>query len=454
MSMLNKTAGWRWCAIALAWAAASLAIAEPADVFLDLERQFRDPPMEARRLTGPLFWLHGDESPDQLRATLQKVVEGGNGMFVAESRPHNDWLGPGWYRDLDVCVEFARRHNLQMIIFDDYWWPSQMMGGRVPPQYGSKNLVVATEKVTGPQAISRPGYADEHLISVVAGRITDGDAVDAATLVNLTASVKNGTLAWEAPAGDWQIMKFTWAFAGASGAQRKYISVDGASPECVNWFIQTVYQPHYDRYQDDFGKTIVGFFYDEPETQGDWGSDLPVLAAERGQNLDKLLVGYKFKLAGDAGIAARYEYLDLFAEAWGRTMYGGMARWCRDHGVISMGHFMEHGGDMFRRDMSGGNMMQLQKHSDMGGIDLVCHQVYPGQRNMGVYQMPKIASSISHTYNKTDDIALCEIYGGYDQRLTYPNMKWLADWHHVRGVNLLNTHSFNPRAPYDRDYPP
>jgi hypothetical protein len=179
-----------------------------------------------------------------------------------------------------------------------------------------------------------------------------------------------------------------------------------------------------------------------------------VVAAERGQNLDKLLVGYKFKLAGDAGIAARYEYLDLFAEAWGRTMYGGMARWCRDHGVISMGHFMEHGGDMFRRDMSGGNMMQLQKHSDMGGIDLVCHQVYPGQRNMGVYQMPKIASSISHTYNKTDDIALCEIYGGYDQRLTYPNMKWLADWHHVRGVNLLNTHSFNPRAPYDRDYPP
>jgi hypothetical protein len=30
-------------------------------------------------------------------------------------------------------------------------------------------------------------------------------------------------------------------------------------------------------------------------------------------------------------------------------------------------------------------------------------------------------------------------------------MKWLADWHQVRGVNLMNTHSFNPRAPYDRD---
>jgi len=27
----------------------------------ELERQFRELPMEARRLTGPLFWLHGDE---------------------------------------------------------------------------------------------------------------------------------------------------------------------------------------------------------------------------------------------------------------------------------------------------------------------------------------------------------------------------------------------------------
>jgi hypothetical protein len=119
-----------------------------------------------------------------------------------------------------------------------------------------------------------------------------------------------------------------------------------------------------------------------------------------------------------------------------------------------MGHFMEHEGCFFSRTMSGGNMMQLQKYSDMGGIDLVCRQLYPGERKMGIYQTPKMASSISHTYNKKDDIAFSEIYGGYDQDLTYPQMKWLADWHQVRGVNFLIPHSFNPRAPYDKDYPP
>ena len=28
--------------------------------------------------------------------------------------------------------------------------------------------------------------------------------------------------------------------------------------------IDVVYEPHFERYQDDFGKTFVGFFSDEP----------------------------------------------------------------------------------------------------------------------------------------------------------------------------------------------
>lgn len=433
----------------------ALAASEPKEPdWATLEKQFRELPMEARHLTGPLFWMHGTESQAQLEGELQKVVEGGNGIFTTEPRPHKDWLGEGWYRDLDICLNFARKNELKMIIYDDHWWPSQMMGGRVPPQYGSKLLEAAAVKVTGPKKLSEAGYGDEGLISVIAGKEAGGDAIDGASLVNLTTSVKGGTLTWDVPAGDWRIMKFAWKFKGKRGGQQQMISVDGADRECVDWFIKTVYQPHYDRFKADFGKTIVGYFYDEPETQGDWGSDMRTLATERKLDLDRMLVAYKFKLAGEEQTAAFYGYLDLFAEAWGRTMYGGMSKWCREHNVFSMGHFMEHGNDIFSRGMSGGNMMQLQKYSDMGGIDLVCRQVYPGQRNMGLYQMPKIASSISHTYNKADDVAFCEIYGGYNQVLTYPQMKWLADWHHVRGVNLLIPHSFNPRAPYDKDYPP
>ena len=419
----------------------------------DLEKQFDTLPMETRRLTGPLFWMHGDETRGQLQGELQKVLDGHNGTFTAEPRPHKDWLGEGWYRDLSINLDFARKNDLTMFIYDDWWWPSQMMGGRVPPQYGSKRLLATELRVDGPKVVRETGYADPNLIKVIAGREIEG-GLDGARLVDLTSSVKEGTLQWNAPAGAWRVMKFSWQFNGTKGGQQKYVSVDGADPACVAWFIKTVYQPHYDRFKSDFGKTITGYFYDEPETQGDWGSDFPKLVAERKLDLNKLLVAYKFKLAGDDQTAARYGYLDTFAESWGRTMYGGMARWCREHKVVSIGHFMEHGNDIFSRDMSGGNMMQLLKYSDMGGMDLVCGQLQPGNRNMGEYQMPKMASSISHTYNKDKDIAFCEIFGGYNQGLTYPTMKWLTDWHQVRGVNFLIPHSFNPRAPYDGDFPP
>jgi alpha-L-rhamnosidase len=453
MKILTRmTLGAIWASLSIALASLTSGAGEPS--IAAVEKQFRELPMEARRLTGPLFWMHGTETRAQLEGELQKVLEGGNGIFTAEPRPHKDWLGEGWYQDLAICLEFAKKNDLKMIIYDDWWWPSQMMGGRVPPQYGSKRLEAASVTLEGPKALNEASYGDSNLVAVVAGRVVEGDALDGKSLVTLTASIENGTLKWAVPAGKWSIMKFTWRFNGTKGGQKKYISVDGASPDCVAWFIKAVYQPHYDRFGKDFGKTIVGYFYDEPETQGDWGSDVPVLIAERKQDLSKLLVGYKFKLAGEEQTAAFQTYLNSFADSWGRTMYGGMAKWCKAHNVFSMGHFMEHGSCMFSRTMSAGNMMQLQSHSDMGGIDLVCRQLYPGNRPMGSYQMPKIASSLSHTYNKANDIAFCEIFGGYSQTLTYPQMKWLADWHQVRGVNLLIPHSFNPRAPFDKDYPP
>jgi len=419
----------------------------------EVEKQFRELPMEARRLTGPLFWLHGDETQAQLERELQKSLEGGNGTFTCESRPHNDWLGPNWYRDLDICLQFAKKNNQTMYIFDEKWWPSQMIGGKVPPEYGSKTMVADAVPAVGPKQFTAPGYGGKEFIAAVAGKEGDG-GIDGASLVDLAANIKDGTLTWDVPAGTWRIMKFTWQFSGAKGMQQRMVAVDGASRECVDWFIRKVYQPHYDRFKDDFGKTIAGYFYDEPETPGDWGSDVMKLLAERKVDWKKALVAWKFKLAGEEQIAAKYQYADAFAEAWGRTMYGGMSQWCREHKVVSMGHFMEHGNDLFNRQLCAGNMFQLQKYSDRGGIDLVCQQFYPGQKKHGLWQMAKLGSSITHTYNKTDDITMCEMFGAYGQNITYPQMKWLTDQMQVRGVNFMIPHSFNPRAPHDTDCPP
>jgi len=420
--------------------------------FDTLEKQFRKLPPDARRLTGPLFWLHGDESKERLEEYVAKVAEGGNGCLTTESRPHKDWLGEGWFRDLAICLEAARKHNLQMWIFDEKWWPSGEVGGTVPAQYGSKRLSAEARDVEGPAAFTLDDCGGPNIVAVLAGKIT-GDGIDPDSLVDLAGSVRDGKLTWEAPAGKWKVMKFTWA---AVPVGNRYL-VDGASQEAVDWYLKTVYQPHYDRFKDDFGKHIVGFFYDEPETHGDWGTEVMKVLAERGVDFKQALVAFKFKLAGESQVAARYQYLDAFAEAWGRTMYGGITRWCRERNVKSIGHWLEHANVYVHPNLCAGNMFQLQKYSDMGGIDAVFDQFKIGQRvarDAPCWQTPKLGSSITHAYGKPDDITMVEIFGARGQDLTYPEMKWWTDHMHVSGVNFMIPHSFNPRAPRDTDCPP
>lgn len=423
-----------------------------------LEQQFRELPMDAKRLTGPLFWLHGDETKERLESYLDRVAESGNGTFTAESRPHSDWLGEGWYRDLGICLESARRLNLTMWIFDEKWWPSQGIGGKVPPRYAAKKLQAEPTNLVGPRVLEMEGFGGEHYVAALAGQVTSDGKIEGKSLLDLATFVHDGRLRWSAPAGSWRVMKFTHTLAPGLGQQGgRQLSVDGASRDCVEWFLQTVYQPHYDRFKKDFGKTIRGFFYDEPETRGDWGTELNRVLDEWGIDWKRAYVAHKFELAGEEQAAARYQYLDALAEAWGRTMYGGMTRWCHDHGVKSIGHFMEHGNLYLHSDFCAGDMMRLQRYSDMGALDAVFTQFIMGQRearNPPVWQTPKLASSISHVFAKPDDVTMVEIFGARGQDLTYPEMKWWTDHMQVSGVNFTIPHSFNPRAPYDRDCPP
>lgn len=418
------------------------------------EAQFRELPREARRLTGPLFWLHGDESPERLRETLAKVAEGGNGMFTAESRPHKDWLGSGWYRDLAVCLDAAKSLDLQMWIFDEEWWPSGEVGGRVPEEFSSKRLGIrGAARVEGgkPIDLALEG-SGEKLIAVLAGQEQGDEQINADSILDLTANVKEGRLEWTPPPGKWRILPVSWEYAPVRRGRRL---VDGASQKAVDWYIETVYQPHHDHFGADFGKTIQGYFYDEPETIGDWGTEVIPELSRRGVDWKKAVVAYKVGLSDPALDAAyKYQYRYAFAEAWGRTLFGGITAWCRAHGVRSFGHFLEHNHEYLHPLLCAGDMMQLQKYSDMGGIDAVFKQFVPGQKDDSTYQSPKLGSSISHAYGKADDLAMVEIYGARGQDVSYPEIKWWCDLMHVSGINVHVPHSFNPRAPYDTDCPP
>ena len=410
----------------------------------DIVQDFREPQGAVRENTGPLFWLHGTETEARLREMVGRVAESGQGILTIESRPHIDWMRAGWWRDVDIVLDECKKRGVKMMVFDDYWWPSQGMGGKypIPEKYQCRDIKAAVF-VKG----AAPEKVENEICRVVATETMKG-------------FFRLG------PDGDKTIV-YSWhvppkgRVQGLGGSQGRFAYVNGLDEEAVDWFLANYYQPYYDRYRSSFEDgTIPGFFFDEPETMGVWGPTLEKELAARGENVGELLTAFKFRLADpEAQKRAIYRYHDARAEVWGRTMYGRQSDWCRKHGVFSSGHFMEHAGCFYSLAMSGGNVMQLMKYVEVPGIDLVCRQYYPHQREdrgrqIDFGQMPKYGSSTAHVYNRHNGKNWCEIFGAYGQDITYPQMKWLCDWHQYQGCYYMIPHSFNPKAPYDTDCPP
>jgi len=413
----------------------TLAMAAVLGATAGVREDFAAPQGAVRENTGPLFWLHGDETEARLREYVGRVAESGQSILTIESRPHIDWMCAGWWRDVDIVLDECKKRGMKMMVFDDYWWPSQGMGGKypIPEKYQCRDV-----KGTVYWSHEAPEKVPNEVARIVVKEVDKG-------------VFKPG------PDGDKTII-YTWF---TSKGNYRFPTVNGLDEEAVDWFISQYYQPYYDRYAKEFKDgTIPGFFFDEPQFRSWWGDALAMELKASGDDVGELLTAHKFKLADPEDQArARYRYLDARAEVWGRTMYGRQSEWCRKHGVYSSGHFLEHDNCYYSTVLAGGNVMQQMKYVEVPGVDLVVRQYYPNQREsvrhqIAFGQMPKYSSSVAHVYNRHNGKNWCEIFGAYGQDITYPQMKWLLDWHQYQGCYYLIPHSFNPRAPYDRDCPP
>lgn len=410
----------------------------------NLKANFLDLPM-AKRLTGPLFWQHGDETDQKNRDYVKIMQEGGNGHFTIESRPHSDWLGPGWYDDCQKILNDANLYGMKAYIFDEKWFPSFYVDNRVPAEHRARVLQQSAVDVTGPATYNGSGYSGSTYVTAIAGKVVSSQ-IDGSTLTDLTPYITSGNLSWSVPSGSWKIIKFTW------GHTSSYL--DLATQTAADWFVNYVVKPHY----DNTGATnIAGFFYDEPEYHGNWGIGMEADFTAKGVDYKKCMVSRFYTLAGEDQKKATYEFYEVLGDRVGRIGYGTYRGFLNARGGKLIGHFDEDDwiGPIGYLDHGRGaiNLMEVQKYSDMGGIDIVCDQVHRRQRPIPEYQLPKLASSISHINNKTDHLGFNEIYGGYGMGLTYDEMKWLSDWNTVQGLNIMVPHSFNPKYP-DTDYPP
>ena len=105
----------------------------------------------------PLFWQHGEDE-GELREEMARIQESGIGAVCMESRPHTDFCGPRWWRDMDIVMDEARRRGMKVWVMDDVHFPTGFANGWIRDRFPERKKVFLGERhidVVGPKAGAR-----------------------------------------------------------------------------------------------------------------------------------------------------------------------------------------------------------------------------------------------------------------------------------------------------------
>lgn len=446
----------------------------------------------------PFYWQHGNHH-DRIPEQIERIFRSGCRALCVESRPHPDFCGEGWWRDMDLILAECEKHSMKVWILDDKRFPSGFANGAIAnrhPDLRPWTIVERHVDVMGPvpkstlivpQAMSPKACEGETLFRVVAERRLPGGGQKLdGTAVDLTMFVKDGFLHWDIPDGCWRVF-YVWK--SHRGTNQDHI--DLTSSESCHVQLEAVYEPHWEHYSRHFGKTLAGFFSDEPQYHtwlvGDhlddkgmyhYGIGTEGLALPYSANIFEMIaepLGEKAldrigELWYDAPEAhkLRFAYMDALTRLYHSCFSRQVGDWCRAHGVEYIGHIIEDMNAHGRMGYGAGHYFRAIEGQDMGGIDIVLHQVMPGfadydhtmialggasSPDFFHYVLPKLASSISRLRPHMNGRAMCEVFGAYGWAEGARMMRWLMDFLLVRGVNHFVPHAFSPEFP-DPDCPP
>lgn len=452
----------------------------------------------------PFFWQHGEDE-EAIREEMARVHEAGIGAVCVEARPHPDFLGPKWWKDMDIIMEEARERGMQVWIFDDDHYPTGHAAGKVKeapeelhrlflgeryidaigPAQGT-SFLLDTLLLSGLRpTFSHSRYASgkNKLISVVAVRRDPANGTLLSDCVDITDLVHDGILYWDIPEGYWRVFIISENKDGGSEQQKDYLNP--LDRESVRILIDTVYEAFYDRYQADFGKTFAGFFSDEPGFYNDkttfdfhskpgkkaaplpWSREMPDLLE---QALGKDYRKHLYRLWHDAGEQTnfvRYTYMNIVSKLYGENFCSQIGEWCTAHGVEYIGHVLEDNNVHARLGSGAGHFFRALWGQHMSGIDVVLWQIVPGFDELSFskpggdtdseffhYGLAKLGVSLGHLDPKKQGRTMCEVYGAYGWAEGLKLMKWITDHMLVRGVNYFIPHSFSQKAFPDPDCPP
>jgi len=370
-----------------------------------LIEKFKNPDPEYR--SAP-FWSWNDKLDiKELKRQLDEMKSGGmiGGFIHSRVGLITPYLSKEWFECVKECVSYAKQLGIPIYLYDEDRWPSGFAGGLI------KNSKKYSMKLLKIKKIGKHKIKYE--------------------IIDLPPS------AWFNNTG----------------------YLDTCNKDAVKLFLDSTYELYKNTVGNEFNKTILGIFTDEPSyfSHGYAQRDKKHIYRPWTKNFDKLFhkrYGYDIKeniisLIENEGdyIKIRYDYYrllhELFLVNYGKQIY----EWCQQNNIPFTGHYLEEDTLASQTNLIGA-AMPFYEYMHKPGIDHLCRVIDP------VYLTIKQCSSVAHQLNKPR--VLSELFGCSGQNMTFLDRKWIGNWNTVLGINLYCPHLwlYSMAGERKRDYPP
>jgi len=417
----------------------------------EVKRVWKAPPPEYG--PEPYYGLNGLVDREVLQRDLDTAVKlGFHAVTVQPGRGNKEaYLSPEYFALFKILVEEAKKRDLRVWIIDDAGYPSGFAGGLIT----DKKPELRMQALSISQRIPVKGGAT---LNQTVGPDTVAATAVSATGERVPVAVKDGKIAWTAPAGsDYTVDVVEHVFrtsptASATNLTRQKDTTqsleDYMDPAATMAWIQFTHEGYYKAIPEEFGKTIIGFRGDEPDYsiaglpwtpkffdrfQQEKGYDArPYVAAMllssggRGEAAVKLT---------DAELRAKADYYDVFSLMFRDGFFKPQGEWCAAHGVEYQVH-LNHEEMEMQLVRSEGDFMRDMKYVQVPGIDAIWHQIWTDT----IADYPRLASSAAHIYGHPRSFT--ESFGAYRPAPDLAMARYVLLEQIVRGINLTEGMSY------------
>lgn len=390
-------------------------------------KEFKNPSNQFRPIP---FWSWNDAlEKTELKDQISEMKQAGMGGFFMHARSglKTRYLSKDWFDCIRVGIEGAAEEEMDAWIYDEEGWPSGFAGGIVPGMsvdFQAKFMTMERHQCTDTIEM-------QEMISVYCLKKTD----------HTYERIETGA-GYRCQEGEELL------------AIRRHVNpfyVDTLNKAAIEAFLQVTHEQYFERFGAEFGKHMQGFFTDEPRLTCNnfgelaWSDELPEeFKKQYGYDILDHIPALFLKTPGYE--AYRYDFWEtvsrMFAEHYMKTIYD----WCEAHHCKSTGHIMMEE-SIFSQMTSTAGVMPLYEYMHIPGIDWL-------RRMIASPVIGKQAGSVACQLGKkqvlTESFALC----GWD--VTFEELKWIAEWQFVNGVNQICQHlmAYTLKGVRKRDYPP